>query len=132
MIKETPENPYKTRRGSPEMHIQAECVKWLWNERPMTRGLFFHVENELSMAGNNAAVGAIRRAQGIVKGVSDCILLMQRGGYGALLVEFKTATGYQSSAQKEWQSLVERQGYKYVVCRSLEEFKEIIDNYLKL
>lgn len=114
------------------MHIQAECVKWLWNERPQTRNLFFHVENELSMAGNNAALGAIRRAQGIVKGVSDCILLMQRGGYGALLVEFKTSTGYQSSAQKEWQSLVERQGYKYVVCRSLEEFKEIVDNYLKL
>jgi hypothetical protein len=132
MIQETPKNPYKARRGSPEMHIQAECVKWLWNERPRTRNLFFHVENEVNIAGNNAALGAIRRAQGIVKGVSDCILLMMRGGYGGLMVEFKTATGYQSEAQKEWQKLVEAQGYKYVVCRSLEEFQLIIDNYLNL
>lgn len=132
MIQERPENPYKTRRGNPEMHIQAMCVKWLWNERPQTRRLFFHVENEVNVAGNNAVLGAIRRAQGIVKGVSDCILLMQRGGYGGLMVEFKTAVGYQSEAQKEWQKLVEKQGYKYMVVRSFEEFQAIIDNYLNL
>lgn len=132
MIQETPPNPYRKHRGSPEMHIQAECVKWLWNEKPETRGLFFHVENELSMAGNNAALGAIRRAQGIVKGVSDCILLIKRGDYGALLVEFKTDIGRQSQVQKEWQVKVEKEGYYYTVCRSLDEFKKIIEWYLSL
>lgn len=132
MIQERPENPYKSRRGNPEMHIQSQCVKWLWNERPLTRRKFYHIENELNAAGDNAILGAIRRAQGIVKGVADCALMMKRGNYGALFVEFKTPTGYQSAAQKEWQSLIEQEGYKYVVVRSLEEFKEIIDDYLNL
>src|SRR5690554_6899601 len=28
-----------------EAQIQAACVKWLWNTHPLTRGLFFAVNN---------------------------------------------------------------------------------------
>jgi hypothetical protein len=44
-------------------------------------------------------------------------------------VEFKTEVGKQSPAQIQWQAKVEAQGYKYVVIRSLEEFKKLIIEY---
>ena len=37
---------------------------------------------------------------------------------------------YQSQEQKDWQSEVEKQGYKYVVYRSIEEFIKIVKDYM--
>ena len=51
--------------------------------------------------------------------------------YHALCIEFKTETGRQSDVQKSWQRIVESKGYRYVIIRSLEEFKEEVISYLK-
>lgn len=125
-----PERPHKKVRQSPEMKIQASCVEYLWNNYPETRSLFFHVPNEMDRPDANAMLGARRKAEGVVNGVSDTILMLQRHGFGALCVEFKTADGRQREDQKKWQARVEEAGYKYVICRSLEQFKEIIKEYI--
>lgn len=132
MIVETPEQPKKRRRSQPEMRIQSDCVRWLHNERPDTRGLFFHIKNELDRPDANAMLGARLRSEGIVKGVADCALMLKRGCYGALFVEFKTERGRQSQAQKVWMDLIRAHGYKYVVVRSLQEFQSVVDEYLSL
>ena len=72
------------------------------------------------------------KREGIVKGVADLFLCIARGGYHGLFIEMKKPGNYQSVEQKEWQRNVEKHGYKYVVCKSLEEFKEIVSSYLKL
>jgi hypothetical protein len=112
------------------MRIQSACVAWFWNTYPQYRELYFCVPNENAREDSNAITGAIRRASGIVKGVSDTILFLARGPYHGLCVEFKTEVGKQSDAQRLWQSKVEAQGYKYVVIRSLEEFKKLIIGYI--
>lgn len=112
------------------MRLQAECFKDAWNTYPETRRLLFHVENELNMAGNNSRLGAIRRAEGIVKGVSDLILLIPRGGYHGLMIEMKNTDGYQSRDQKDWQALVEAQGYRYEVVRTKDAFMSLLAEYL--
>lgn len=43
----------------------------------------------------------------------------------------KVDKGKQSEAQKEWQELIERDGYKYVVVRSIEDFIKVVTDYLK-
>lgn len=137
MIIYTPEKPPKRTHGNPEAHIQADCVLWLWNTYPETRGLYFCVNNENSRSKYESLKqqlrsGAQRKALGIVPGVSDTILMIPRKGYHALCIEFKTPTGRQSDVQKEWQEKVESQGYRYVVIRSLEDFQHEIENYLSL
>ena len=57
------------------------------------------------------------------------MLLVAHGPYHGLCVEMKTEIGRQSDVQKEWQLKVEKQGYKYVVIRSLEAFQQEIKNY---
>ena len=128
---ETPPNPYaKKRRQSPEMQLQAACVLIAWNDFPETRKLLFHVENEDSHG--NSIRGAIRKAQGIVRGVSDLILLIPRGRWHGLMIEMKTKEGSQSPYQREWQHRVEAQGYRYEVIRSEEDFRALLTEYLAL
>lgn len=129
---ENPPNPYakKKHRQSPEMKLQAACVVMAWNDFPETRKLLFHVANELDRPDSNPILGAIRKAQGIVSGVADLILLIPRGQYHGLMIEMKTKDGSQSIHQREWQKLVEEQGYRYVVVRSEEEFRAVLTEYL--
>lgn len=128
----TEEQPKKRSHGRPEMRLQSECIRLAWNEFPETRNRLFHVKNELERPDANAMLGAKARATGIVRGVSDLILMKKRGQYGALCIEMKTETGRQSSFQKSWQSIIEQEGYKYVLCRSVEQFRQELEEYLKL
>ena len=57
------------------------------------------------------------KAEGVIAGVSDLILLKSNRDYGALLIEMKKKGGYQSPSQKQWQKMIcENREYKYVVC----------------
>lgn len=130
MIIETPENPKKRTHRSNEGKIQSECVIWFHNTFPQYRGLLFHVPNENDRSDSNPIQGAIRKSLGVWPGVADLILLLPRGGHGALLIEMKDEKGTQKPAQREWQKAVEAQGYCYKICRSLEQFTKIISEYL--
>ena len=130
MIIETPEPQKRRTHHSNEGKIQAECFAWFWNDYPQYRKLLFHIPNENDRSDSNIIQGAIRKSLGVVAGVSDLILLVPRGLYHGLCIEMKDEKGTQKPAQKEWQTLVEAQGYKYCLCRSLAQFKSIIYEYL--
>lgn len=129
-ITPTGENPYagKKPRQSPEMVLQAKCIKRAWNDFPETRKLLFHVENEAGKS--DPIMGARRRAEGIVKGVSDLILLIPRGKWHGLCIEMKYEDGYWRKEQREWAELVRTQGYRYEVIRSEEDFVALLTEYL--
>lgn len=110
-----------------EHNIQVACVRWFAYQYPELRGLLFAVPNG---GRRDAVTGAKMKAEGVVAGVSDLILLVPSNGNGALCIEMKTANGRQSDEQKRWQQAVERMGYRYVVCRSLDEFIKEIKGYL--
>lgn len=75
--------------------------------------------------------GAKLKAEGALAGVADLILLKSNRFYGALLIEMKTKKGTQSDAQKEWECEITKDGYKYVICRSLDDFMKVVTDYLK-
>lgn len=129
-ILETPPRPAQRKKGSPEGRIQSQCFVHFHNTYPEYRGLYFAVPNENSRADSNSATGAIRRAMGVTAGVSDSLMLIPRGKWNGLCIEYKREDGYQSQAQKVWQRKVEAQGFRYEVVRSLDEFKKLIVEYL--
>lgn len=132
MIVETPQQPKRRGHRSNEGKIQAECFAWFWNDYPQYRKLLFHIPNENDRSDSNIIQGAIRKSLGVVAGVSDLILLVPKGLYHGLCIEMKDEKGTQKPAQKEWQTIVEAQGYKYCLCRSLAQFKNVISDYLNL
>lgn len=122
----------KNKRKRPddkEHRLQTTCVRWFRLQHRDMAASLFAVPNG---GRRDKATGARLKAEGVVAGVSDLILLKQRGGYGALLIEMKTATGSQAKSQREWQGIVEADGYKYAVCRSLEDFTREVEWYLSI
>lgn len=80
----------------------------------------------------NQREAAIMKAEGVTRGVADALLLVPRGDFHGLCIEFKTATGRQSEHQKQWQADVEAQGYRYEIIKNLDTFIATIENYLSL
>ena len=110
-----------------EHDIQSACVRYFRAQYPQYKLNLFAVPN----GGRRDKVsGALLKEEGVIPGVSDLVLLLSRRGYHALLIEMKTKDGGQSLTQKQWQQHIERFDYKYMVCRSFDEFKDTIDWYI--
>lgn len=111
-----------------ESRMQMSCVRWFDYQYPEYSKLLFAVPN----GGARSKIEAgILKAEGVRSGVADLILLIARHGYNALCLEAKTKKGTPSPDQKDWSKQAENAGNKYVIFRSLEEFMEIINDYLK-
>lgn len=112
-----------------EHRLQVQCVEWFFKLSPYRNLPLFAVPNG---GRRDAVTGAKMKAEGVVAGVADLILLVPSRSleYHSLCIEMKTLKGRQSDSQKEWQKKAEASGNKYVVCRSFEQFKQIIKEYL--
>lgn len=117
-----------TMRNESENKIQSECVLWLWNEHPATRGLLYHIPNG---GLRSAREGATFKAMGVVPGIPDLCLAIPRNGFAALYIEMKTGTGSLSPDQEKEHRRLQEAGNKVVVCRSLEQFQMAVIEYLK-
>lgn len=121
--------PARKRHNDEEHRIQCSCVRWFNLKYRKLLGRLFAVPNG---GKRDARTAAILKEEGVVAGVADLILLIPNRFYGALLIEMKTTKGKQSTSQKQWQKLItERREYKYIVCRSLDEFIGEVEDYIK-
>ena len=133
---------------SRESIVQQGAVKWFNLQYPQYRGLLVHIPNEgrrtiKVINGRPVCVGGAKlKAEGMVKGAADLVLFVPNKYFHALCLEtkvelFNYSTGkekktktYQSPEQKEWQALVESQGYRYEVYRNIDEFRKIVLEYM--
>ena len=139
----TKKSATKQKKVQREGQLQIACVQWFRLQYPAFSTLFFHPKNEAESYGKKIAINA---AAGIVPGVPDLILALpsiryeenigdlspHKAFYHALGIELKYGhTNQQSARQKEFQAFWEAAGYKYVLCRSLEEVKQQVDDYMR-
>lgn len=110
-----------------ESKLQIQCVTWFKTQYPHLAPLMFAVPNGGSRDKREAA---IMKAEGITAGVSDLILNVPAIRYSQLAVEMKDEKGKQSEAQKRYQRYAEAAGVKYIICRSFDDFKEQVSDYL--
>ncbi len=119
----------KHRRASSqeEHNTQVACINWFRYKYPTMRHNLFAVPNG---GRRDAKTGKELKDEGVLAGVSDLILLKSNRFYGALLIEMKTTKGRQQENQKWWQKHITADGYKYVICRSFEDFRREVTDYL--
>ena len=109
-----------------ESRLQIACVRWFRLAYPKYKLMLFSVPN----GGKRTLMEAIiMKNEGVVSGVSDLILLVGRKGFNSLCIEMKNKTS-QTLNQKTWQINAELNGNKYVVCKSFDEFRITIEDYL--
>ncbi len=128
MIKLAGKNKSRKKYRNDEHKLQVSMVNWFRLQYPSMRHNLFAVPNG---GRRDAATGRILKDEGVLAGVSDLILLKSNQHYGALLIETKTKKGTQRESQKEWESKITADGYKYVVVRSLDDFIKEVNDYLK-
>lgn len=106
-----------------EAQIQQSIFKWYHNNFCLShhnpQNIIFSVANESS----NVKEQMYKKSLGLIAGVSDLVIITESEVF---FVEVKTPIGKQSEKQKNFQSKIERLGYRYLLVRSLEQFKEII------
>lgn len=112
-----------------EHKLQVTLVNWFRLQHRKHEGLLFAIPNG---GQRNAVVAAKLKAEGVVAGVADLMLCVARKGYHGLFIEVKVKKNYskQSERQRIFQLNVEKEGYLYVVVRSLDDFRQVIDDYL--
>lgn len=105
-----------------ELALQAQCFQWHWNSFPDRRRTLFHVNGKAK----NAIEGSKFKSIGVVRGISDLILIVNNE---TIYIELKTEKGTQSKEQKEFEQQVLKRGQKYYIIRSFTEFKNLIMNF---
>lgn len=128
MIKLAGKNKSRKKYRNDEHKLQVSMVNWFRLQYPSMRHNLFAVPNG---GRRDASTGRLLKDEGVLAGVSDLILLKSNQHYGALLIETKTKKGTQRESQKEWESKITADGYKYVVVRSLDDFIKEVNDYFK-
>ena len=121
------ETQIRRRPRNLEHGLQSRCVKWFRMQYPHKRHNLFAVPNG---GYRTKTTAALLKDEGQLSGVADLILLVRKGTCGALLLEAKVKGNYQSPNQKLWQKMIEADGYEYRIFHTLEEFIDIVNEYL--
>ena len=120
---------HKPRRRSTydEHNLQCAEVRYIRGAHPGLSGVFFSVPNGTKRTSRQTAW---LKEEGLLPGVSDMILLRPNSRHGYLCIENKTPKGKQSPEQVLFQQAVEKNGGKYIIIRSLDDFIKAIEQYL--
>lgn len=124
--------PKKAKAELPHMtetQIQIQCINWFRQQyrRLYDSGKLIHIANERKC---NQRQGKEFKDMGVRKGVPDLCLFMARKGKHGLFIEMKAPHKYPRPEQKQMMATLQEEGYQCEVCRSLDEFRTIINNYL--
>jgi hypothetical protein len=105
-----------------ERKLQIVCVNYLKVTRRNWLFIKGNYEGKIS-----AIAGKREKDMGYISGTPDLTIFPTNGK--PFFVEFKTKEGRLSQSQKDWACWCSTNEYDYYVCRSANEFLDIIRNY---
>lgn len=109
-----------------EHQLQVSCVKWF---RLQYRGkIIYAIPNG---GQRNKIVAAKLKAEGVASGVPDLHIPIANRFYHGLYIEMKVKPNSPTDPQKEMMNQLQANGYKCSVCYSLDEFMDIVNEYMK-
>ena len=127
-------------RINKESILQQQCVYWFRAQYPQYAMLMTHPINEGS---DHSALDhrrqVIHKKEGTVAGVPDLLLFLPSKQtdsdfatryYHGLGIEMKMPKGSQSQEQKDYEHIFTAAGYYYVVVKSLDAFKNVVNMWI--
>ena len=121
---------------SKEDQLQSECVRWFRYQYPDI--VIFAIPN----GGKRNVIEASKlKATGVLPGVADLFVMHSNivfyentEGYimyHGLFIELKAGENKQTQAQIEFEAKAKHSSYAYHVCRSIDEFMKVVNEYLE-
>jgi hypothetical protein len=113
----------------PEDTIHQHCIQWFNMQYGNSGAILHHSPNENPRGVQSTLIryNAKMKALGRKAGFPDIIILHQGR---VLFVELKSQTGTLSAVQKSLFQEFQRAGFEVKVVRSLEEFIEVVDQFI--
>lgn len=109
-----------------EHQIQVACVNYF--RLKFRDALIFAIPNG---GARDIRVAQKLKAEGVLAGVPDLCVPIPKNGYNGLYIEMKAGKkGVVSDKQKDVMARLERSGYRCEVCRSLDDFIKVVDDYM--
>ena len=109
----------------PEHILQVNCVNYFRLRYP--KGLIYAIPNG---GQRNVIVAAKLKAEGVLSGVPDLHIPIAQKGFHGLYIELKNGkAGKVSDNQLTIMEKLQSEGYRCEVCRSFDEFRNVVDNY---
>ena len=107
-----------------ESKLQQECVKWFRYQYP--KRIIFAIPN----GGKRGIITAsIMKAEGVLAGVPDLFIPEPTKYFSGLFIEMKSDTGKLSRNQIAMLSQLAGRGYHVVICRTVTEFMDSVNEY---
>jgi len=96
--------------------------------------LLFSIPNGIPLANQNIRTKIYNKLkeEGLQPGVPDLFLAVGNSIYNGLFIEVKSKTDRLRKVQADMIRELESENYKCVVVRSLDEFMEVIKEYLSI
>ena len=114
--------------------LQAACIKYFRYQFSEYKDLLFSIPNGIPLANQNVRTKIYKKLkeEGLQPGVPDLFLAVGNSIYNGMFIEIKTKTDRLRKKQVDMIRALEQQNYKCVVVRSLDEFMEVIKEYLSI
>ena len=110
-----------------ESTLQRNCVRWFRYQWPNYALNLIAIPNG---GARSVVEAAIMKGEGVTAGAADLFFFYPSGRYHGLAIEMKSMDGTWRESQKKWAKAIEDVGYKYVLCRSFEQFVSTIEDYI--
>jgi len=114
--------------------LQAACIKYFRYKYNEYKDLLFSIPNGIPLANQNVRTKIYNKLkeEGLQPGVPDLFLSVGNSIYNGMFIEIKSKTDRLRKKQVDMIRALEQQNYKCVVVRSVDEFIEIVDEYLRI
>jgi len=109
-----------------EHNIQVACINWFRLQYP--KHLVYAIPNG---GMRNAIVAAKLKTEGVLSGVPDLFIASANKDFHGLYIELKAGKNKPTANQLTVMQKLQNEGYKCEVCYSVEEFINVVNEYLK-
>lgn len=120
---------HRKRPSHLEDKLQMACVRWFELQYNQYAIYLHHSPNG---GYRTPAEASIFKSMGTRAGFPDLLLFLPNQYYCFMGIELKVGNNKQSPAQLQMQQAFESVGAKYVVVRSLDEFMDVVDTYMRM
>lgn len=118
----------RAKQGHKESDLQRAAVKWFRLQYSRYEFNLFAIPNE---GRRKITTAMFLKSQGMRSGVPDLFLAIPRLHYSGLFIEMKVAPNKPTSNQLKMIEVLSNSGYLCKVCYTVEEFMNVVNQYLK-
>ena len=123
-----------TKNNDEHSRIQKACVKWFKYQYSDKKELLFSIPNGIPLANQNIRTKIYNKLkeEGLQPGVPDLLLAVGNSIYNGMFIEIKSKTDRLRKVQADMIRELESENYKCIIVRSLDEFIDEINEYMRI